>query len=84
MRNKAVEKAMMEKAEEVFTELESCSNGIFRLVIGLKTDCREVEGGSYGKLCFSEKERDKVWKDYMEMIMNEENDWNHNVEGDTV
>ena len=40
--------------------------------------------GSDGKLCFSEKERGKVWKDYMERIMNEENDWDHNVEGDAV
>ena len=23
------------------------------------------------------KERGKVWKDYIERIMNEENDWNH-------
>ena len=37
-----------------------------------------------GRLCFSEKERGKVWKDYMERIMNEENDWDRNVEGDTV
>ena len=34
--------------------------------------------------CFSEKKRDKVWKDYMIRIMNEENDWDHNVEGDAV
>ena len=27
-------------------------------------------------------ERGKVWKDYMERITNEENDWDHNVEGD--
>ena len=40
--------------------------------------------GSDGKLCFSEKERDKVWKDYMERIMNEKNDWDHNVDGDAV
>ena len=40
--------------------------------------------GSDGMLCFSEKERGKVWKDYMEGIMNEENDWDHNVERDTV
>ena len=40
--------------------------------------------GSDGKLCFSEKERGKVWKDYIERIMNEENDWNCNVEGDAV
>ena len=26
----------------------------------------------------------KVWKDYVERIMNEENDWDHYVEGDAV
>ena len=40
--------------------------------------------GSDGKMCFSEKEGVKVWKDYMERIMNEENDWVRNVEGDAV
>ena len=40
--------------------------------------------GSEGKQCFSENERGKVWKDYMERIMNKENDWDHNVEGDIV
>ena len=40
--------------------------------------------GSDGKQCFSEKERGKVWKDYMERIMNEENYWVRNVEGDAV
>ena len=40
--------------------------------------------GSDGKLCLSEKGRGKVWKDYMERIMNEENDWDHNVEEDAV
>ena len=60
-----------------------------RLVIGLKTDSKVVEGGSCvrgsdGKLCFSVKERGNVWKDHMEMIMDEENDWDHNMEGDAV
>ena len=32
----------------------------------------------------SEKEIGNVLKDYMERIMNEENDWDHNVEGDSV
>ena len=40
--------------------------------------------GSYGKMCFSEKEIGKVWKGYMERIMNEENDWDLNVEADAV
>ena len=62
---------------------------MFRLVKRLKTDSKEVEGGrcmrgSDGKLCFSEKERGKVWKDYMERITNDENDWDRNVEGDAV
>ena len=74
--NKSVSKAMREMAEEVLTELQNCPNGMFRLVRGLKTDSKEFEGGrcvigSDGKLCFSEKERGIVWKDYMERIMNE-------------
>ena len=40
--------------------------------------------GSDGKLCFGVKERCNVWKDYMERIMIEENDWDRNVEGDAV
>ena len=34
-------------------------------------------------MCFTEKERGKVWKDYMERTMNEENEWDH-VEKDVV
>ena len=40
--------------------------------------------GSDGKLCFSEKEGGNVWKDYMERVIDEENDWDRNVEGDAV
>ena len=35
-------------------------------------------------MCFSEKGRVEVWKDYVERIMNKENDRDHNVEGDAV
>ena len=34
--------------------------------------------------CFSEKERGKLYKHYVERIMNEENVWDDNVEGDAV
>ena len=37
-----------------------------------------------GKLCFIELKRGKVWKDYMERIMNEENHWDQNVEQDAA
>ena len=40
--------------------------------------------GSDRELCFIEKERGKVWKNYTERIMNEENYWDHNVESGTV
>ena len=33
---------------------------------------------------FSVRRKEVVLVDYMERIMNEENDWDHNVEGDTV
>ena len=73
--SKAVSKTLKEKAERVFTELKNCPNGMCRLVKGLKTDSKDIEGGrcmrgSDGKFCFSEKERGKVWEDSMERIMN--------------
>ena len=40
---KAASKALREKAEEALTELKM-SNGVFRLVKGLKIDSKEVEG----------------------------------------
>ena len=66
----AVSKAMREKAEEVLTELQNCPNGMFGLVKVSKTGRKEDEGGrcmrgNDGKLCSGEKERCKVWKDYM-------------------
>ena len=36
--NKAVSKAMREKADEALTDFQNCPNGMFRLVRGLKTD----------------------------------------------
>ena len=84
---KAVLKAMSEKSEEVLTELQNCPNWMFWLVRGRKSDCNErlrCMRGSDGKLCFNETERGQVWKDYLERIMNAENDWDRNVEGDAV
>ena len=52
---------------------------MIRLVKGLKADNKIIEEGRCmrecdEKLCFNEKERGRVMKDYMERIMNEEND----------
>ena len=77
---KAVSKAMREKTDESLSELKNCPNWMFRLVIGLKTDSKKVDGGSCirgcdEKLCLSEMERGKAWQNNIERIMNEENDW---------
>ena len=34
--------------------------------------------------CVSVRRRGKVWNDYMERIMTEENDWDHNMEEDAA
>ena len=63
----------------------------FILCVGFyqMADSKLVDGGRCmrgidGKLCFSEQESGKVWKDYVKGTMNEENDWDHNVERDAV
>ena len=35
-------------------------------------------------MCLCEQEKGKVYKDYKKRIINEENYWDHNVEGDAV
>ena len=55
----------------------------------IKKDGKGVEGGrcmrgSNGRLNFSEKDRGRVWQEHMERIMNEENDWDQNVQADLV
>ena len=55
----------------------------------MKRDGKDVEGGrcmrdSDGRLSFSEKDRGRVWKEHMEKIMNEENEWDQKVEADPV
>ena len=80
---------MNEKAEEALSESKNYPNSLFRLVTAIKIDSKEVEGGrcmrgSDGQLCFGKKETYKVWKDYIDRIMNEENDCDNNAEGDAA
>ena len=77
--SKAIYKLLLKRNEFI-----NCPNEILRLVRGLNIDSKEVDGeicmrGSDGKMCLSEKERGKVWKNYMERIMNVENYWDNNV-----
>ena len=86
---KAAAKAMMETAEKELKELSKSPNEVFKLVKSIKRDGKDVEGGrcmrdSDGRLNFSEKDRGRVWKEHMEKIMNEENEWDQRVEADLV
>ena len=58
---KAVSEAMREKVEEVLPALKNYQNWLFRLSKGLNIYGKEIEGGSDDNLCFSEKERSKIW-----------------------
>ena len=55
----------------------------------MKKDGKAVPGGrgvrgSDRRLGFSEKDRGNIWKNHMEKIMNEENDWDQMTEVDVV
>ena len=79
---KVVAKAMKREAEKELENLRENPNTIFKLVKRLKKDGKDVEGGRClrgkdGRLGFTENQQKKIWKDYMENIMNIENDWDH-------
>ena len=62
---------------------------MFKLVKSMKKDGKDVEGGrcmrgSDGRLNFSEKDRGKIWKEHMEIIVNKENGWDLNVKAEMV
>ena len=81
---KVVSKVMKEAAKRELRELNKHPNKVFKLVKSMKKDGKDVEGGrcmrgSDGRLNFSEKDRGKVWKEHMERIMNEENEWDQSV-----
>ena len=64
-------------------------NKVFKLVKSMKKDGKDVEGGrctrgSDSRLSFRERDRGKVWKEHLERIMNEENEWDQNVKADLV
>ena len=57
---------------------------MFKQVNGLQIVGKEIKGGRDGKKICGGKERYKFWTDYMERVMNKEDDLDHNVEGDAV
>ena len=67
---KVVVKAVKEVAEQELRELREHGSKVLKLVKSMKKDGTDIKGGgctrgSNGRLNFSEKDRGKVWKEYV-------------------
>jgi len=68
-------------------ELCKKPNNVFKLSKLLKREGKYIEGescitGKDGKLGFNENACRKIWKEHMEQIMKEDNEWDHATEAD--
>ena len=65
------------------------SNSVFYFLRRMKNEGKDVKGGRGlrgrdGQLGFIEEDREKICKEIMKKIMNEENEWDQMVESDVV
>jgi hypothetical protein len=88
---RAVSIAMREACERLMKEMENdkSSKIMFKIAKQSMKDNKDVVGNGCvrdrsGKLCMGERERAKVWKEHMERVMNEENEWDGVVDVDVV
>ena len=70
-------------------EKDKTSKVMFKVARQAEKDKKDVVGNAcvldkFGKLCVGESERARAWKQHMESVMNEENEWDGNVEADVV
>ena len=77
------------EANQELNNLYQNSNSVFYFLRRMKKEGKDVEGGRClrggdGRFGFSEEDRAKIWKELMEKIMNEENEWDCMVETDLV
>ena len=76
------------EANQELNNLYQNSNSFFYFLRRMKKGGKDVEGGRClrggdGRLGFIE-DRAKIWKEHIEKIMNEKNEWDHMVETDVV
>jgi hypothetical protein len=88
---RAVSTAMREASERLMKEMENDKSLkiMFKIAKQSMKDNKDVVGNGCvrdrsGKLCMGERERAKVWKEHMERVMNEENEWDGVVDVDVV
>ena len=82
---------MKKASDKLMNELEAGENSMkmFKIAKQSMKDRKDMMGNGcvrdrFGKLCTDERERAQVWKDYMEKVMNEENEWDGDVEVDVT
>ena len=76
-------------ANQQLNNLYQNSNSVFYFLRRMKKEGKDVEGGRClrgrdGQLSFIEEDRAKIWKEHMEKIMSEEDEWDYMVETDLV
>ena len=86
---KIVARAMRMEANQKLNNLYQNSNSVFYFLRRMKNEGKDVEGGRClrggdGRLGFIKEDRAKIWKEHMEKIINEENEWNRMLETDLV
>ena len=92
---KCVSKAMEEETRKVVEEIQDddrVGNGkrkLFRMARQHARDKKDIVGGQCvkdkeGKLCIDIEDKKRAWRTYMEKLLNEENEWNGNVEDSQV
>ena len=88
---RAVASAMKEASEKLMKEVEDdkSSRVMFKVAKQSVKDNKDIVGNGcirnkFGRLCTGERERAEVWKEHMEKVMNEENEWDGIVDVDVV
>ena len=84
-----VARAMKIKANQELSNLYQNSKSVFYFLRRTKKEGNDVEGrrclkGRDERSDFIEDDRAKIWKEHMEKIINEKNEWDHMVETDVV
>ena len=86
---KVVASAMRKEAEKETKDSREKPNYVFKLVKLMERDRKGVIGercmkGKDGNLAFTEQDRKTIWKEHMERVMNEANEWDQITNVDVV
>ena len=83
---RVISSAKKKKQKEWANDLNDseCQNEIFRMAKQMVKERQDITGlncikGASGKVIVDDKGIKDSWKEYMEKLMNEENDWDHKL-----